>query len=126
MDFQKAINKISYFFIRLDSTSHTLTLALSQELFCHESVLPVPQDESQEGEDERIQDAHNSQDVGPAHGAGPQAVFVSLLAAHLPNLVAVPAIRIDHTTQYQTDTWWEVERGRISERRKQKTKEVAT
>lgn len=96
-------------FVGLDSTPEGLTLALSQKLLCHESILTIPQDEGQEGEDESIQDAHDGQDIGPAHGAGPQAVFVCLLSAHSPDFIAVPAIRVDHTTQDQTDTWWQTQ-----------------
>lgn len=82
----------------------TFTLALSQQLLCHETVLPIPEDKSQEGEDERVQDAHDGEDVGPAHGAGPKAVFVRLLPAHPPHFITVPAIRVDHAAQYQTHT----------------------
>lgn len=86
------------------SGSLFLTFAFSQQLFCHEAVLPVPQDEGEEGEDEGVQDPHDCQDVSPAHGAGPQAVFVRLLSAHPPDLVTIPAVGIDHTAQHQTHT----------------------
>lgn len=81
-----------------------LTLALCQQLFCHEPILSVPQDKGKEGEDQSVQNAHNSQDVGPTHGTGPQAVFVCLLSAHPPDLIAVPTVGIDHATEHQTDT----------------------
>lgn len=42
-------------------------LALGQQLLRHESILPVPQNEGEEGEDESVQDAHDRQDVGPTH-----------------------------------------------------------
>ncbi|KAA8580278.1 hypothetical protein FQN60_005813 [Etheostoma spectabile] len=64
-----------------------------RQLFRHQTVLAVPQDEGQKGENESIQDAHDGQDVGPAHRAGPQRVLVRLLATHPLHLVAVPAVR---------------------------------
>lgn len=80
-------------------------LTVSQQLLRHQAVLPVPQDEGQEGQDERVHDAHDGQDVGPAYGARPQRVLVRLLAAHPLHLVAVPAVRVDRAAHAQTRTW---------------------
>lgn len=80
-------------------------LTVSQQLLGHETVLTVPQDEGQEGQDERVHDAHDGEDVGPAHGARPQGVLVCLLAAHALHLVAVPAVGVDHAAQDQTRSW---------------------
>lgn len=77
----------------------------SQQLLRHQAVLTVAQDEGQEGEDECVHDAHDGQDVGPAHGAGPQCVLVRLLAAHSLHLIAVPAVWVDHAAEDQTGTW---------------------
>lgn len=81
-----------------------MCLTVSQQLLRHEVVLAVSQDEGQEGQDESVHDAHDGQDVRPAHGARPQGVLVCLLAAHPLHLVAVPAIRVDHAAQDQTCT----------------------
>lgn len=106
MKFPKGVNQISHLY---QTRWCILTLALSQQLLCHESILSIPQHESQEGEDESIQDAHNRQNVGPAHWTRSQAVLVRLLPAHPPHLVAVPTVRVDHAAQYQTHTWWQEE-----------------
>lgn len=83
------------------------TFAFGQKLFRHEAILPIPQDEGQEREDESVKDSHYGQDVGPAHWAGSKAVLVRLLPTHPPHLVTVPAIRVNHTAQHQTETWGE-------------------
>ena len=85
-------------------------LTLSQQVLGHEAVLAVSQHEGEEGEDEGVHDAHDGQDVGPAHGARPQGVLIRLLAAHALHLVAVPAIGVDHAAQDQTGTWGARER----------------
>lgn len=101
----------------VNPSSWMLTLALCQQLLWHEAILSVAQNKSQKGEDESVQDAHNSQDVSPTYRASPQAVFVRLLAAHPADRIAVPTVRIDHAAEHQTDTWWEAEEGTATIRR---------
>ncbi|KAJ0012583.1 hypothetical protein NQD34_016917, partial [Periophthalmus magnuspinnatus] len=55
-----------------------------------------------EGEDEGVHDAHDGQDVSPAHRARPQSVFIRLLPTHALHLITVPAVRVDHAAQDQT------------------------
>lgn len=95
------------------STSET-SLTVSQQLLRHQTVLTVAQDEGQEGQDESVHDAHDGQDVGPAHRARPQGVLVCLLAAHPLHLIAVPAVWVDHAAQDQTRTWTERTRPWVS------------
>lgn len=66
-----------------------------------EVVLSVPQHEGQEGEDERVEDANDAEDVGPAHGAGAQRVLVRLVPTHALHLARVPAIRVDEAANHQ-------------------------
>lgn len=80
-------------------------LTFPQQLLRHQVVLPVAKDESQEGEDEGVHDAHDGQDVGPAHRAGAQRVLVRLFATHPLHLVAVPAVGVDHAAQSEAGTW---------------------
>lgn len=89
-------------------------LTVSQQLLGHQTVLTVAQDEGQEGQDESVHDAHDGQDVGPAHRARPQGVLVCLLAAHPLHLIAVPAVGVDHAAQDQTRTWTERTRPWVS------------
>ncbi|TNN82011.1 hypothetical protein EYF80_007657 [Liparis tanakae] len=63
------------------SSLHRGHLAGVSNLFCHESVLPVPQDKGQEGEDESVQDAHDGQDLLDGRVA-PQPVKSPREAAH--------------------------------------------
>ena len=81
-----------------------LTFVVSLQVLLQEVALPVAENEGQEGEDEGVHDAHDGQDVGPAHRAGPQRVLVCLLAAHPLHLVAVPAVRVDHAAQDEAGT----------------------
>lgn len=80
-------------------------LTVSQQLLRHETVLTVSQDKGQEGQDKRVHDAHDGEDVGPAHRARPQGVLVCLLATHALHLIAVPAVWVDHAAQDQTRSW---------------------
>ncbi|KAJ0036592.1 hypothetical protein NQD34_005269, partial [Periophthalmus magnuspinnatus] len=63
--------------------------------------LAVSQDEGQEGQDESVQDAHDGQHVGPAHGAVAQGVLPRLLPAHVPDHLCIPAVRENHAAQNQ-------------------------
>lgn len=82
-----------------------LTFVVGLQLLLQEVALPVAKHERQEGEDEGIQDTNDSQDVGPAHRAVAKGVLRCVLSAHVPDHLGVPAIREDHTAEYQTHSW---------------------
>lgn len=83
---------------------HSGTFALHLEVLGQQLVLPAAQAEGHHGEDERVHDADNGQDVGPAHRAVAQGVFVGPLATHALHLLRVPAVRIDHTANHHAGT----------------------
>lgn len=66
-------------------------------------VLPVAEDEGQEGKDEGVEDADDGQDVSPAHGAVAQGVLPCLLPAHVPYGLCIPAVGKDHAAQHQAE-----------------------
>lgn len=87
------------------------TFALCLELLVQQVVLPVAEDEGQEGEDEGIEDADDGQDVSPAHGAVAQGVLPCLLPAHVPDGLCIPAVGEDHAAQHQAESCEGVSKG---------------
>lgn len=79
----------------------SLTSVVCLQIIKIEVRLPVAQDESQKGEDEGIQDAHDGQHIGPAYRAVAQGVLPRPLAAHVADHLGVPSVRKDHATQHQ-------------------------
>lgn len=82
-----------------------LTFVVGLQLLLQEVALPVAEHEGQEGEDEGVQDADDSQDVGPAHRAVAQGVLPCVLSAHIPDHLGVPPVREDHTAKHQAHGW---------------------
>lgn len=77
-----------------------LTSSLHLEFIWQQFILPVAEGEGQESEEEGVQDADDGQDVGPAHGAVPQAVLIRSLATHSLHLRRVPAVWVDHAAHH--------------------------
>lgn len=82
-----------------------LTFVLLFELLLQQVGLPVAQHEGEEGQDERIEDSNDGQNVRPAHRTVPQGVLPRLGPAHVPDGLGVPAIREDHTAQDEAQGW---------------------
>ena len=85
-----------------DGIAHAgaVTCYLHLKVIRQQFVLPVAEGERQTGKQQGIQDADNSQDVGPAHRAGPQVVLIRPLATHLLHLWRVPAVWVDHAAHH--------------------------
>lgn len=85
--------------------SRAATFLLHLEILRQQFVLPAAQTEGHQGEDEGVHDADDGQDVGPAHRAVTQGVFVRALAAHALHLIRVPAVGVDHTADHHARAW---------------------
>lgn len=88
-------------------SSRFLTFIVSLDFILKEVALAIPEDEGKEGEDERIQDANDGQDVGPAHWAVPQRVLSCLLTTQVLNHLCIPARRENYTSKHQTHCYRE-------------------
>lgn len=94
---------ISNEFFCLGLFSPILTFVFSLQLLLQEVPLPIAQHEGQKGEDEGIQHADDSQNVGPTNRAVAQGILSSVLTTHVLDHLCVPAIREDHTAKHETD-----------------------
>lgn len=82
-----------------------LTFVLLFELLLQQVCLPVAQHEGEEGQDERIEDPDDGQNVRPAHRTVPQGILPRLGPAHVPDGLGVPAIGEDHAAQHEAQSW---------------------
>lgn len=90
--------------------NHPLTFIFSLDFILKEVALAIPENEGEEREDESIQDADDSKDVGPAHRAVPQHVLPCLLTTQVLNHFCIPASRENYTSKHQTHSYRERER----------------
>lgn len=67
--------------------------------------LSIRQDKSQEGEDKRIEDPDDGQDVCPSDVALSDIVFIRVRTAKPGDFFVVPACWEDDATQEHADTW---------------------
>lgn len=86
-------------------TTKSLTFVLCLQLLLQKVALPVAEHEGQKGKDEGVQDADDSQDVGPTHRTVPQSVLSRVLSTHVSDHLGVPAVWEDHTAKHQTHGW---------------------
>ncbi|KAJ0041569.1 hypothetical protein NL108_015743, partial [Boleophthalmus pectinirostris] len=78
---------------------------LHLEVLRQQLVLAAAQAEGEEGEDQRVHDGDDGEDVRPAHRAVPQSVFICALTAHALHLLRVPTVRVDHAANHHARAW---------------------